>query len=79
MAQGASGARQVIEYAVVHRDGMWCLFQCGQQIRVFDRCDHATQAAGELARLVLAPDVEVTLWVQSSTGELRRSPLGTTH
>lgn len=69
----------MIEYAVVHRDGMWCLFQCGQQIRVFERCDLATEAAGELARLVLAPDVAVKLWVQSPTGELCESPLGTVH
>ena len=69
----------MVEYAVVEMDGMWRLFQCGQQIRVFEHRDAATQAASELARLILAPDVEVKLVVQSATGELSRHPIATRH
>ena len=69
----------MIEYAVLKKDGMWCLFQCGQQIRVFSRRDAAANAARELAQMILSPEVAVRLLVQTSTGELQREPVASFH
>jgi hypothetical protein len=68
-----------VQYAVVKKDGMWCLFQCGQQIRVFDGLEAAAEAARELARLIICPVTPVEVLVQSPTGELQVQPLGTVH
>jgi hypothetical protein len=68
-----------VQYAVIKKDGMWGLFQCGQQIRVFDRLDTAVEAARELARMIICPVTRVEVLVQSPTGELQVQPLGTVH
>ena len=68
-----------VQYAVVKKDGMWCLFQCGQQIRVFERLEAAAQAARELAQRIICPVTPVEVLVQSPTGELEVQPLGTLH
>ncbi len=58
-----------VQYAVVRKDGLWGLFQCGQQIRVFERQAEAVATARELAGMI-CKSVPVQVLVQSSTGEL---------
>ena len=60
-----------VQYAVVKKEGLWGLFQCGQQIRVFEHRDAAVQAARELAAFISCPRTPVEL-LRSASGELQK-------
>ena len=63
-----------MHYAVVRKEDIWRLYQCGQEIRVFHCKADAVLAAREMA-WALRDVAQVRVLVQSPTGELETEAL----